>query len=273
MDAKSLTRRSGTNFYYAFALLPGEKQKALYALYNLCRRLDDAVDLEESQGEGSAALWRWREKIEEAYQGRPADPLLSDLLPHIRRYQIPQQYFFDLIDGIEMDLTPARYKTFEDLSLYCYRVASVVGLMSIEIFGYTDPRTRSYAVSLGMALQLTNILRDLASDIRKDRLYLPLEDLQRFGYTEEDLRAFRCNDAFIELMRFECGRAKGFYRQAKESLPPEDARSMTAARAMESIYRELLNRIEKSGYDVFRRPASLSRPRKIWIVLKTWLGG
>ncbi|MBI5197577.1 MAG: presqualene diphosphate synthase HpnD [Nitrospirae bacterium] len=269
MDPKSLTRKSGTNFYYAFALLPAEKRKALYALYNLCRRLDDAVDLEDSPARKVEALQTWEHKLEEAYRGRPSDPLLTDLLPYIERYRIPKQYFLDLIAGIEMDLYPVRFKTFDDLSLYCYRVASVVGLMSIEIFGYKNTRTRSYATCLGMALQLTNILRDLKSDIERGRLYLPLEDLERFGYSEDDLRASRYNDPFVKLMQFECQRAKDYYRKATEALPAEDASTMIAARAMGGIYRGLLTRIETVRYDVFQHPISLSKSKKLWIVLKT----
>jgi phytoene synthase len=179
----------------------------------------------------------------------------------------------DLIAGMEMDLQPRRYKTFDDLYLYCYRVASVVGLMSIEIFGYGNPATRQYAVDMGLALQITNILRDLKPDAALGRIYLPQEDLERFGYTEQDLLANRYTPAFVQLMRFQAQRARGYYEAAARSLPPEDRRALSAARAMGATYRRLLEKIEKADYRVFDGRISLSKTRKVWIAAKTWLGG
>ncbi len=271
MDAKTLARQSGTNFYYSFALLSREKREALYALYNLCRRLDDAADDAASPEAGAQDLRTWREEIERTFDGRPSHPLTVAFYPHLTRYRIPQKYLQDLITGMEMDLQGTRYETFEDLRLYCYRVASVVGLMSIEIFGYRNPATRAYAETLGLALQLTNILRDLEPDARRGRVYLPGEDLRRFGYSEDNLREGVYNEAFIELIRFQCERARRYYRQAEELLPPEDRGSMLPARAMGGIYFRLLEKIERARYDVFSGRITLSKPEKLWIALKTWM--
>ena len=270
-DAKALTRKSGTSFYYSFALLTPEKRRALYALYNLCRHLDDLVDHAESPEKGAEALRFWKAEIVKAYQDRPSHPLMRELLPTLQKHRIPQKYLLELIAGIEMDLQPQGFETFDALRQYCYRVASVVGLMSIEIFGYRNPETRTYAENLGLALQLTNILRDLKSDALRGRIYLPREELKRFGYSEEDLRGRRRNAAFNDLMRFQCGRARDYYRKAESSLPPEDRPAMIAARVMAATYGRLLDKIERTGYNVYETNISLSKTEKIWVALKTWL--
>ena len=201
-----------------------------------------------------------------------ADPELAALAETIREFKIPRQPFDDLILGLEMDLKGASYQTFDDLSLYCYRVASTIGLMAIEIFGYTDPRTRDYAVNLGIAMQLVNILRDIQSDARRGRNYLPREDLEQFGVRPGELLSGACHDPFIELMQFECDRARHFFGLARQFLPPHDRRSMVAAEIMAAIYWRILGRIQERGYNVFGKRVRLRAPEKLWIALSVYLG-
>lgn len=265
-----LTRESNTNFYYSFFSLPIEKRKALYSIYALCRCLDDVVDKSFSRLEASEALLQWTKEIIDMFQGKPSHPITVNLKPYIDRYSIPQKYFLELIKGVEMDLTKNRYGTFDELHRYCYRVASIVGLICAEVFGYKNAVTLGYAVDLGIAMQLTNILRDIKADAVKGRVYLPLEDLRKFGYSEQDILTSTYNQAFIELMRFESERAWGYYRRAEETLPGEDRRSMVAAEIMRAIYSRLLQKIEAVNFDVFSIHAELSRPQKLFITLKTW---
>ncbi len=265
-----ITRDSNSNFYYSFFSLPSKKRKALYAIYALCRCLDDVVDKASNRLEASENLLKWTTEIINMFEGRPVHPVIIELKPYVERYSIPQKYFFELIKGVEMDLTIDRYNTFDDLHKYCYRVASVVGLICTEVFGYKNAPTLGYAVDLGIAMQLTNILRDIKADALNGRIYLPQEDLKKFGYTEEELLSSKYNQAFVEMMRFECERARGFYKRAGETLPKEDRRSMVAAEIMRAIYSHLLQKIESVGYDVFSNPAKLSKLQKISIALKTW---
>ena len=194
------------------------------------------------------------------------------LAESIQRFKIPRQPFEDLILGLEMDLTQKRYATFEELSLYCYRVASTIGLISIEIFGYRNPRARDYAVHLGTALQLVNILRDIQSDAQRGRIYIPQEDLDRFGLRPGELLTGAYHDPFIELMQFECDRARRYFDLARQMLPPEDRRSLVAAEMMAAIYWRLLGRIQKRCYNVFGERVRLSRPLKLWTALAVYLG-
>ena len=265
-----LTKESNTNFYYSFFSLPAEKRKALYAIYALCRFLDDVADESPGRLEASEALLKWTTEIINMYQGTPSHPLTVGLKPYIEWYSIPQKYFLDLIKGVEMDLTKNRYHTFDKLHRYCYKVASVVGLICAEVFGYQNAVTLGYAVDLGIALQLTNILRDIKADAANGRIYLPLEDLKRFGYAEEDLFSSRYNQAFVEMMRFEAARAWSYYKRAEETLPKEDRKAMVAAEIMRAIYSTLLRKIENSNYDVFSAPPRLSKPYKLYIAFKTW---
>ncbi len=265
-----LTKKSNTNFYYSFFSLPSEKRKALYSIYALCRCLDDVVDKSFSRLEASGTLLKWTTEIINMYQGKPSHPITVDLKPHIDRFSIPQKYFFELIKGVEMDLTKNRYNTFDELHKYCYRVASVVGLICAEVFGYRNATTLGYAVDLGISLQLTNILRDIKADASNGRIYLPLEDLKKFGYTEEELLSSTYNQAFIEVMRFECERAWGYYKRAGETLPKEDRKAMVAAEVMRAIYSRLLQNIESANYDVFSHHAALSKLQKIFIATTTW---
>lgn len=229
------------------------------------------MDNSFSRLEASEALLKWTTEIINTFQGKPSHPITADLKPYIDRYSIPQKYFLELIKGVEMDLTKNRYDTFDDLHKYCYRVASVVGLICAEVFGYQNATTLGYAVDLGIAMQLTNILRDIKADASKGRLYLPLEDLRKFGYTEGELFSSTYNQAFIEVMRFEGERAWGYYKRAEETLPKEDRRAMVAAEIMRAIYSRILQKIESNKYDVFTHPAKLSKLEKIFITLKTWM--
>jgi phytoene synthase len=257
-----------TSFYYSFLVLPPRKRRAMLAVWDFCRAVDDAVDVGEP---GAEPLAVWRDELTACYTGRePATPQGKALQPFIREFSLPRQPFEDLIDGVAMDLSQARYPTFHALAEYCRRVASAVGLICIEIFGYRDPAARAYAVNLGMALQLTNIIRDIAADLVQDRVYLPAEDMARFGVTEDDLRAGRVTAAVRDLLRFECERARYYYRGAADELPAVDARSLVAAEIMGGIYFGILRRIERSGYDVFSRRIRVPRPARALIALRIW---
>ena len=269
--ATAITRSSRTNFYYSFSLLPRHKREALHAVYAFCRTTDDIVDEESNRERGLVLLRHWRMELGRALRGSSRYALLNQLSATARRFRIPIEHFYDLIRGMELDLTRTRYRTFEELREYCELVASSVGLMCRSIFGYRNESTREYAISLGIALQLTNILRDLKDDARRGRIYLPLEDLQRFGYSEEDLLACRYTQEFVALMRFECNRARSYFDAARDALRDEDKYYFFPARIMWSIYAHILCRIERRGYNVFERRVSISGLLKILIALRYWL--
>lgn len=266
-----------TNFYYSFLVLPAEKRRAMVAVWDFCRAVDDAVD--DAQAElapsdprsAASRLTGWREELAACYGGgEPRTPQGSSLAPFIRRFSLSREAFEEVIDGVAMDLERSRYQTFDDLREYCLRVASAVGLLCIEIFGYTDPRTRGYARDLGIALQLTNIVRDVATDLSRGRVYLPAEDLARFGCTEDDLRTGVVSERVRGLLAYECARAREYYERAERELPRVDRRRMVAARIMSAIYRAILDRIEKSGYDVFSGTIRVPRPRRAFIAATLW---
>lgn len=270
------TNAGVTNFYYAFVFLPPEKRLAIEAVYAFARRGDDVADSDLEPAEAAASLARYREALDACFANdasRLDSPELRALAEAIKRFKIPRQPFEDLILGLEMDLNNARYETFDDLSRYCYRVASTIGLICIEIFGYQNPRTRDYAVNLGTALQLVNILRDVQRDAQRGRIYIPQEDLDRFGIRPSALLSGAYNDSFIELMQFECDRARRYFDLARQMLPPEDRRSMKAAEIMASIYWGILKRIQKRCYNVFGKRVRVPRPVKLWTALKVYLGG
>jgi phytoene synthase len=269
--ATAITRHSNTNFYFSFSLLPRPQREALHAVYAFCRYTDDIVDEESDQGRKAARLRRWRMELGRALAGTSTFPLLNQISAVARRFTIPVELFHDLIRGMEMDLTRTRYQRFEDLREYCFLVASTVGLICRPIFGAQNASTREYAVNLGLALQLTNILRDVQDDARRGRIYLPLEDLHRFGVTEDDILHSRYTPSFVELMRFECDRARSYFDSARASLRDEDKYYFFAARIMWSIYAHLLRRIERGGYNVFARRISLPSPLKALIAVRYWL--
>jgi phytoene synthase len=268
----TLTRRSGSNFYYAFLFLPRRKREAMYALYAFCRTVDDAVDQGSgSPGDQRRVLAEWRAELRRAYQGRPTQPIAVRLAEVIRDFPIPREHLEAILDGVEMDIDKRRYATFEELYEYCYRVAAAVGLASIEIFGYSDLRARDYAVNLGIALQLTNIMRDLKTDAERGRIYLPLDELRRFGYAEDDLLRGRYTQAFLELMRFQADRTHAYYRAARAALPRVDRRRLAAAEIMGVIYRALLRAIEARRFRVFDRRIRLSTPRRLSLAAGVYL--
>jgi phytoene synthase len=269
---RGIARAQAKNFYYAFLALPRARREGLCAIYAFMRYCDDISDGPETPPSKVALLDAWRVALANAYRGEYGD---SRIMPAfhdtVRRFEIPQEHFDALIDGAKMDLTVTRYDTFAALYRYCYHVASVVGLVCIHVFGYRDPRAREYAEYCGIAFQLTNILRDLAEDSAMDRVYLPREDLDRFGYSEEDLRQGVVDERFVRLMRFEVERAREYYRRAQPLLPLIDPASRPALGAMMAIYGGILTRIEQSGYNVFAQRAQLTRWEKVGIAAGAWL--
>lgn len=259
-----------TSFAYSFLVLPRERREAIGAVWDFCRAVDDVVD--EPSGEPPAeALAAWRAELARCYEGAPRTPQGRALEPWIRRFELPRRSFEDLIDGVEMDLRHARYATFDALYEYCWRVAGAVGLICLPIFGCRERGSRDYAMHLGVALQLTNIVRDVAADLRQGRIYLPQEDLARFGCTEAGLRAGVARGPVRDLLAFECGRAREYYARARAALPPPDAPRLVAAEIMGRIYEDILVRVEASGYDVFTRRIRVPRPRRAWLALQVWL--
>lgn len=264
-----------TSFYYSFLVLPARKRSAIIAVWDFCRAVDDAVDEAAPSGSPGAAeqLAMWRREVAACYDPalQPSTAQGLTLKPVVQEFNLPRSPFEELIRGVEMDLEQTRYSTFEALTEYCRRVASTVGLICVEIFGYRDPKTRSYAVNLGMALQLTNIVRDIATDLARDRIYLPTEDLQRFGVTEQALREGKMTPQVRQLIRHECERARDYYRRAAADLPAGDARSLVAAEIMGGIYFAILQRIERADYNVFASRIRVPRPQRAVIALRIWL--
>lgn len=270
-SAKEISKESKSSFYYAFNLLPEQKRDAMNVVYAFCRKTDDIVDAtNDSQDVKYDKLRKWRIEFERAFTGHSEFPLLNKLGKTISNFNIPLDPFFELIKGMEMDLQKDRYKSFDDLQLYCYRVASTVGLMCIEIFGYKNLSTKNFAVDLGIALQLTNILRDIGKDAEQGRIYLPQEDLQRFNYSEQELMTRAYNDRFRELMIYESGRAKRYFNSATSHLDLDDKKTMFAARAMQHIYYKMLEKIIAADYDVFNNNIKVSKIEKVGIALGVW---
>jgi 15-cis-phytoene synthase len=265
-----LTRKSRSNFYYAFLFLAKEKRQALYAVYAFCRSVDDVADGNALEGNKPLLLDEWRRELDRCYEGRPHHPITVKLAHSLQRFPIAKEHFEELIAGVEMDLTHTRYPTFHELYEYCYRVAGVVGLMCIEIFGYRNPKAKDYAVNLGVALQLTNIIRDLKGDAERGRIYLPQDELARFGYCEEELFHGAYTPAFSDLMHYAGGRARQYFDNARQLLAAEDRRSLVAAEIMGAIYYRLLETIEASRYRVFERTITLPTSQKLWIALSIW---
>ncbi|MEA2624139.1 MAG: 15-cis-phytoene synthase [Candidatus Binatota bacterium] len=266
---RDLTRRSATSFYSAFRLLPAARRDALYAVYAFCRAVDDAVD-DADPCDAPRAIAGWREELERCYRGAPTHPITSAIAASLERFPIPRAALGAILEGVEMDLTRARYETFAELEVYCRRVASAVGLAAIEIFGYRSPLTREYAVRLGIALQLTNILRDVSEDAARGRVYLPEEDLARFDYPAGDLFLGIYNRRFRSLMEFECERARSYYRGAEAVLAPVDVPRLRSAELMRRTYEEVLDRIVAEDYDVFGRRLGVPRRRKAWLAAAFW---
>ena len=265
--------QSGSSFYYSFLFLPPERRRAITALYAYCREVDDVVDECSDAGVARTKLLWWREEVGKLYAGTPQHPVTQALAPAIAAYGIQQQHMLELIDGMAMDLDYNRYPDFDTLKLYCHRVAGVVGLMSASIFGYSDKQTLEYAPELGLAFQLTNIIRDVGEDARRNRIYLPLDELEKFGVVEGDIQAARESENFQNLMTFQIERALAHYDSAFAKLPATDRKPQIPGIIMSGIYRTLLEEIRDDGCHVLKQRTSLTPLRKLWIAFKTWLKG
>lgn len=266
------TAKSGSSFYYSFLFLPKTKREAITALYAFCREVDDIADECTELQVAQVKLAWWRSEIENLYQGKPIHPVTRALQPHIGTYQLNASHFIEIIDGMEMDLNYNRYADFEQLQLYCYRVASVVGLLSAKIFGFSNNVTTQFAIDLGMAFQLTNIIRDVGEDARRNRIYLPLDELARFNVSEDDILYSRESDAVKKLLEFQIERAEGHYDKAMQELPAEDRKNQRVGLIMAAIYRSLLDEIKADGAEkVLNSRTSLGALRKLNLAFKAWL--
>ncbi|OGA76908.1 MAG: squalene synthase HpnD [Betaproteobacteria bacterium RIFCSPLOWO2_12_FULL_65_14] len=263
---------SGSSFYYSFLYLPAERRRAITALYAFCREVDDAVDEPGEPQVAAAKLAWWRAELANLFAGKPQHPVTQALAPHTQSYAISREKLNEIIDGMEMDLTQTRYLDWAGLERYCYRVAGVVGFLAAGIFGYRNARTLDYAKDLGIAFQLTNIIRDVGEDARKNRIYLPMEDLKRFGLPAADILKLRETPAFRSLMEFEAERARSYYDRALAALPSEDRRAQRPGLIMAAIYRTLLKEMERDGFPVLTQRISLTPLRKFWIAWRTWAG-
>ncbi len=261
------TTHRNSNFAFSFLFLPRPQREAIERVYAFCRTLDDVSDSALSREEKKRQLEFWRNELDRCYAGKAEHPITAALQETVRELHLTRSYFDDLLLGIEMDFTIARYSSFVHLSQYCYRVAGVVGLICLEIFGC--PNERDYAVALGIAFQITNILRDVKEDAVRGRIYLPQEDLLRFGYSENELLNSNYNDPFVKLMRFEAERAGDYFRRAADLIKPEDRKQLIASEIMAAIYSALLQEIKTARYNVFDQRIRLSKPRKIALALKT----
>ncbi len=262
---------SGSSFYYSFMFLPPEKRRAIVALYAFCREVDDVVDECTDEQVARTTLNWWRGQVAEIYGGKPQHPVAIALVPIVKQFNMAQEHLLEIIDGMEMDLDQPRYADFKSLQLYCYRVASVVGLLSVEIFGYKNRQTLKYAHDLGIAFQLTNIIRDVGEDARRNRIYLPMDEMQQFGVTAADILNARETENFQKLMAFQIARAERFYDQALALLPNEDRKTQRTGLIMAAIYRATLIEVIASGCHVLKERISLTPLRKLWLAFKTWI--
>jgi phytoene synthase len=268
---KQKAAASGSSFYYSFLYLPAERRRAIIALYAFCREVDDAVDEPGDAQLAAAKLAWWRSELANLFAGRPQHPVTKALAPHTQSYSISLEKLSEIVDGMEMDLTQTRYLDWPALERYCYRVAGAVGILAAGIFGYRDARTLDYAKDLGIAFQLTNIIRDVGEDARKNRIYLPMEDLKRFGLPAAEILKLKETPGFKALMQFEAERARGYYARALAALPGADRRAQRPGLIMAAIYRALLTELERDGFPVLTHRVSLTPLRKFWIAWRTWL--
>jgi phytoene synthase len=260
---------SGSSFYYSFLFLPAEQQHAIIALYAFCREVDDVVDECNDPAVARRKLDWWREEINACFQGMPSHPVTRALQPAVQQYNLPVEYFQEIIDGMTMDLDRHSYETFSELALYCHRVAGVVGLLSAEIFGYRQRHTLKYAETLGTAFQLTNIIRDVREDAERGRIYLPLDELQEYRINPHQLLDPRSEQALTELLRFQSGRAASYYQRAQQLLPEQDRYAQRSGLIMAAIYRALLDEISNDGFRVMQQRIRLTPLRKLWIAWTT----
>lgn len=270
----TLTKQSGSNFYYSFLFLPKAKRTAMYTVYAFCKAVDSAVDEPPPYTLPQAELARWRKELDAAYHGTPTWPITISLAHTVKTLGIPKVYFDELINGVEMDLQNNRYQSFDELSLYCYRVASVVGLICLHIFGATSARAQDYAVALGMAFQLTNILRDVGADAAQNRIYLPLDDLTACQYSEKAIRRQVYSPEFVRLMEYEAARAHQYYDKARaafQALPRQERQALTVAEIMRGVYARILAKIEDSEFQVFGPRIRLSTSHRLAVAAGIWL--
>ena len=270
-ECRSITRREAKNFYYAFLTLPAARRRAIYVAYAFCRHCDDSVDRVASTEEKLSTLAQLRGELDRTYQGRASEPVFIALGDVAQRYDIPQEYFEGVLSGVQSDLVTTRYQDFEELRQYCYQVASVVGLICLQIFGYSDAAAKQHAIDLGLAMQLTNIARDVQEDLELGRVYLPQDEMVRFGYSEAELQAGVVNESFTELMRFQTQRARGYFRSGFQLLPYLSPRSRACPAVLGQLYSRVLTRIEASGFDVLHQRISLSKLEKTRVTAQTWL--
>jgi phytoene synthase len=262
---------SGSSFYYSFLFLPPERRRAITALYAFCREVDDVVDECADAGVAAATLAWWRSEVAALFAGTPQHPVTKALAPAVEHFGVTQARLNEILDGMAMDLHHARYPDFAGLERYCYHVAGVVGLLAAGIFGYANPQTLKYAETLGTAFQLTNIIRDVGEDARKNRIYLPQDELARFGVPAADILNVRQTEGFGRLMAFQIDRAKQYYERALALLPPEDRKSQRPGLVMAAIYRTLLDEIRRDGSRVLAHRVALTPVRKLWIAWRTWV--
>lgn len=265
--------QSGSSFYYSFLFLEPERRRAITALYAFCREVDDTVDDCTDASIARTKLIWWRTEIAAMISGAPTHPVTKALQPHLINYSLDEKYLMAIIDGMEMDLDQTRYLDFPGLQKYCWHVASVVGILSANIFGVTNAATRDYAEKLGLAFQLTNIIRDVGEDARKGRIYLPINELQQFGVTAADILNARHSEAFEQMMQFQAQRAQNLYDEAFAMLPKEDRRAQRPGLIMAAIYRALLNEIQRDGFHVLSQRISLTPIRKLWLAWRTYVRG
>lgn len=264
---------SGSSFYYSFLFLPPEKRRAITALYAFCREVDDIADEVQDRGVARSKLAWWRTELAHLYEGQPTHPVSKALAPFTQSAGLTHERLLEIVEGMEMDLDHRRYADFAALRLYCYRVAGVVGLCSASIFGYQDAKTLVYAENLGLAFQLTNIIRDVGEDARRGRIYLPQDEMRQFGVTDEDLLNAKEGESFRRLMAFQRERAEKFYDDAFAALPPTDKRAQRTGLIMAAIYRTLLAEIARDNYPVLNQRMSLTPIRKLWLAWRTWVFG
>ena len=281
-ECRSVTRREAKNFYYAFLTLPAARRRAIYVVYAFCRHCDDAADAQHPLSENLALLSELRRQLDQTYSGQLPSRYSSNggerqrgvfmaLADVARRYNIPQEYFQEVLSGVESDLTKRRFEDFEELRIYCYQVASVVGLICLQIFGYRDSKAKGHAIDLGLAMQLTNIARDVREDLELDRVYLPRTEMGEFGYSEAELRAGVVNDAFLSLMRFQTQRARKYFQSGFRLLPYLSPRSRSCPAVLGRLYCKVLDHIEAVDYDVLHHRVSLSNTEKLRVTAQTWL--
>jgi phytoene synthase len=267
-----IAKEHARNFYYAFRTLPPKKRRAIYAAYAFCRFCDDIADEDLPSEEKDRLFGQMRQLLAQSRNSGSSNPVFKALEDATQAFGIPYEYFEEIIEGVEMDLTMTRFANFEELRAYCYKVASVVGLICIEVFGYEEATAREYAIDLGLAMQLTNILRDIKEDAQRDRIYIPQDEMAGFGYSEQELMSGVVNDAFRELMACQAARARHYFDSGKRLFPLVPAESRACPAVLHAVYSGVLDRIEASGYNVFERRIGLSTPEKLFLMTRLWAG-